>query len=214
MKACSKCSVVKPFEMFTPQKEMRDGWSSWCKRCKAELEAQRRLTRNIRPRAKPIVSNGSKKECLWCHQVLGLSSFPRNKRGRCGRGSYCTNCTRQYHRQPKFRTKHRDATRRYRAKHQERWRFLHRCNMAARRASKRNADTGRVTKEFLLKLYETEICHYCRSFTPRECRTMDHIKPLSKGGLHDPNNLVMACGSCNFSKNNRDLETFLQEVSQ
>lgn len=40
-------------------------------------------------------------------------------------------------------------------------------------------------------------CAYCA----RPMRlSMDHIEPLSRGGAHDPENIVAACTSCNSSK--------------
>ena len=43
-------------------------------------------------------------------------------------------------------------------------------------------------------------CEYCRSEFPMKSLTIDHIKPLSKGGLHVASNLTLACRSCNSSK--------------
>lgn len=46
-------------------------------------------------------------------------------------------------------------------------------------------------------------CEYCGSTTPP--LTRDHIIPLIKGGINIQNNLVLACKSCNSSKNDRDV---------
>ena len=35
---------------------------------------------------------------------------------------------------------------------------------------------------------------------------MDHVLPLSRGGLHEVNNLVPACRKCNFNKHDKTLE--------
>lgn len=45
-------------------------------------------------------------------------------------------------------------------------------------------------------------CAYCR-VTPAE--TIDHVKPLSKGGTNDATNLVPACFSCNSKKGNKNI---------
>lgn len=46
-------------------------------------------------------------------------------------------------------------------------------------------------------------CQYCGSRGVRlEC---DHIHPVSKGGSHDPDNLVTACFLCNRSKRDKTL---------
>ena len=36
MKNCNKCNEIKPYEMFTKEKSVSDGFSRWCKPCKKE----------------------------------------------------------------------------------------------------------------------------------------------------------------------------------
>lgn len=43
-------------------------------------------------------------------------------------------------------------------------------------------------------------CHYCGK---RRVLTIDHVIPLSKGGLHVKENIVPACQSCNSQKKDR-----------
>lgn len=44
-------------------------------------------------------------------------------------------------------------------------------------------------------------CRYCGA---RNCRlTLDHVRPVARGGTHDPSNLVAACYPCNLSKGAR-----------
>ncbi len=45
-------------------------------------------------------------------------------------------------------------------------------------------------------------CVYCNSF---KSLAFDHIKPLSKGGDTTFGNMVLACKSCNSSKNNKNV---------
>lgn len=48
-------------------------------------------------------------------------------------------------------------------------------------------------------------CAYCSiRFLTKEMH-VDHIIPLVKGGCHSPENLTMACKSCNSSKNDKTL---------
>lgn len=46
-------------------------------------------------------------------------------------------------------------------------------------------------------------CPYCKNEFPMKVLTIDHILPLSKGGIHIASNLTLACRSCNSSKSNR-----------
>jgi 5-methylcytosine-specific restriction endonuclease McrA len=213
LKCCSKCIIEKEAAEFSPQRQSKDKLSSWCKACKRQLMKSRRRALGVTPTITPNVVTDVKKECLNCRLVHPLNEFPDSERGRKGKGSYCKKCTREYHRQEKFRLKRRAAVSRYREKHKDRWRFLHRCQQMKRRAWKAAADTGAVTHQFLCQLYLVSTCHYCNKPIPPERRTADHIIPLSKGGLHHPDNMVMSCGSCNSSKSNRSVEEFIKEVS-
>lgn len=50
-------------------------------------------------------------------------------------------------------------------------------------------------------------CVYCGTRDDRpHC---DHVVPVSRGGSHETDNLVTACGSCNSSKNNRRIEEWV-----
>lgn len=59
-------------------------------------------------------------------------------------------------------------------------------------------------------------CHWCGISTPRELMgtyeanapEMDHVVPLSRGGLHIPSNVVCSCRACNGEKSNRDPVSF------
>lgn len=43
-------------------------------------------------------------------------------------------------------------------------------------------------------------CAYCKKPT---AVTVDHLLPVSRGGMDEPENVLPACGSCNSSKHNR-----------
>ena len=50
-------------------------------------------------------------------------------------------------------------------------------------------------------------CAYCG----QEATTVDHIIPISKGGVDHETNLVAACTTCNFGKKDRDAKTFTEK---
>ena len=52
------------------------------------------------------------------------------------------------------------------------------------------------------KIILSEFCSYCGS---QDHLTLDHMIPRMKGGPHSADNLVVACRSCNSSKQGRDL---------
>jgi len=72
---------------------------------------------------------------------------------------------------------------------------------------------GSMTKEFWLeicKLYK-EKCAYCGITLPL---TVDHVLPLSRGGLHEEKNILPACAYCNNSKGNKLLSEWRPTLCQ
>lgn len=63
-------------------------------------------------------------------------------------------------------------------------------------------------KKRLIK--KTVNCPYC-NFALGTSPHLDHIYPVSKGGLNIIENLVWCCSSCNSAKSDKGLITFLQE---
>jgi len=75
-----------------------------------------------------------------------------------------------------------------------------------RRVCKANAITEDVDEQKIYELYDSA-CIYCGS---KESLELDHVVPLSGGGVHAESNLVVACRSCNASKYNKILERWVQ----
>ena len=72
---------------------------------------------------------------------------------------------------------------------------------------------GTFTKEDIKKIYERQKgkCHWCGVKLSFQEKTIDHIKPLVKGGSNWPSNLCIACKPCNSSKKDKDPEDFARE---
>jgi hypothetical protein len=52
-------------------------------------------------------------------------------------------------------------------------------------------------------------CRYCGRKTPEVILELDHIIPISKGGLNEPDNLITSCFECNRGKGKTLLDTVL-----
>lgn len=57
---------------------------------------------------------------------------------------------------------------------------------------------------------QKKVCYWCNIACPNDYH-VDHYHPLSKGGLHEESNLVIACAPCNLRKNAKDPYEFAQE---
>ena len=55
-------------------------------------------------------------------------------------------------------------------------------------------------------------CAYCgKGIEDGISLSLDHIKPYSKGGCNHQSNLVTCCGSCNSSRQDKPVTTFIKE---
>lgn len=199
---CSHCNKAYPPEHY------QRGGGGWCRKCRAENEANRRLDKGMKKRLFAKVTS-TKKECMECHKMKLFSQFNKSSRGTCGVGSYCKPCQSKIHKDRYYdKEKFRENTKRYRAENRERHLAQHRV-VQFNRKSKISATTdGTVTDDFLKTLYGTKCCYYCEKAVPKKDRTADHKKPLARGGKHTAKNLVMACRSCNSSKRDKTEKEF------
>lgn len=79
----------------------------------------------------------------------------------------------------------------------EHYRAYGRSSQIRRHGSKQAADYAEFVRQ--------DPCCYCGS----RGGEADHVQPLANGGAHDPENLTGACKSCNSSKGDMALLTFL-----
>lgn len=83
-----------------------------------------------------------------------------------------------------------------------------------RRAAVKGAP-GDFTKDDLLRQLEKQqgLCFYCHKDLAAK-PTVDHYIPLSKGGTHYPDNIVLACWPCNASKHDTLPADFLLKLNK
>lgn len=193
---CTKC-----------KKPRNSGTSTWCRDCKKKAEADRRRASGIPEKKKWADPGIGKKICRSCERTLSLGCFSLSSRGVKGVQAHCDPCHRLRYRNTDLgRERTRRATSEYRKRHRERWLGQNRVNAARYRGL---LVGGAVSDKFLIELYAKTLCTYCKRYTLESQRTADHVISLNKGGEHSPENLVMACVSCNSSKQDKDLEEWL-----
>ena len=72
----------------------------------------------------------------------------------------------------------------------------------------------RPEKRLALYLRDGLACVYCgASLEAGVTLTLDHLRPVSKGGSNAASNLVTACQTCNSSRKNRPVRGFCRAVA-
>lgn len=73
--------------------------------------------------------------------------------------------------------------------------------------------TSQITKKRALSnAGSVEICPYCDESFSRTMMVLDHIYPVSKGGLDTESNTVLSCDPCNSRKTNKTVAVFCAEM--
>lgn len=133
-----------------------------------------------------LTSDGRRGECKACVKLHNTNYHVANKieNNRRNKAYYYKNKEDALARVKKYRQEKPASSRNYGMK---------------RRALMRNSGMFLVSTKEIEKLY-TQPCIYCGS---KENITIDHVIPLTRGGMHSIGNLAPACSHCNSSKNNR-----------
>ena len=73
-----------------------------------------------------------------------------------------------------------------------------------------------ITPDFITSLFEkAKSCPYCGktmldgSGNMEDLKSLDHLIPIAKGGLHAQHNVTVCCHSCNSSKNSKSFPEWL-----
>jgi 5-methylcytosine-specific restriction endonuclease McrA len=75
------------------------------------------------------------------------------------------------------------------------------------RTTRKVCEDGTLTPAVVQSLFAAAtICPYCRRRLRRRGKTLDHVIPVSRGGIHSITNVLVCCGSCNSRKGTRTLQ--------
>jgi 5-methylcytosine-specific restriction endonuclease McrA len=227
-KRCRRCDTHQPLSEFYKRGVSPDGLHLYCKTCQKFLNAEKHLISRgllVRVPKRPI-----DRRCARCEKRKPLDDFHHMaSKGEHRRSPWCKPCSNAYSRarfaaDPALRAARviwsqewqrsnpdrvRESAARYRAAHPEAVAARHRAWQLAnperakahrvkRQATKKRATVVHFPSAALAERmnYFGNRCWMCRG--PFE--QVDHVKPLSKGGLHILSNLRPACSDCNNRK--------------
>ncbi|PTA69786.1 HNH endonuclease [Deinococcus arcticus] len=149
--------------------------------------------------------NSETRTCRVCRRPLSIENFPKN-RPDGSRHYRCLDCQAAAYRQRYGQDDRRRA-----------FQIAYSMNGSVLR---RFPHLQAVEPGWLAQLFwATPACAYCG--LPNEQNGLgfqiDHIQPLSRGGRHEPQNLVLACAQCNRAKWNltrAEFEEWLARAAQ
>lgn len=203
-KICTKCNTEKDISNFFRRAKNKDGRNSWCKECdqanlnnwrsrnhdKVSEQSKRSYYRNREEKIKRVIE-WSKKNPERHNYFVDLWHRKNKDKVNSSNKKYREN-------NPE---KVREITRNYRTKHPEK-----NTQYNENRRSRKISNGGSISdKEWVsIKIKYGNICLCCGRNDVK--LTMDHIVPLSKGGLHSPDNIQPLCGRCNSRKHNKTID--------
>ena len=161
------------------------------------------------------------RECTVCHQPLPATrEFFYARSDRPGGLQYvCKECNKAAYNHRRGRKEWRENARRWRAAHRDEW-DAYMKEWVTKNADKNAAYTrnraARLRKApghhtaadvQAQRARQKGCCYWCGARVGRRYH-VDHVTALSKGGSNGPENIVIACPPCNWSKYNRSPQEF------
>jgi len=205
MKTCTKCGEAKQADEFYKRRRAKDGLRCQCKACdaaykkgynaehKEENAARNKAWRDANPDkvaaycAEHAEEIAARSRIYRAEHADGVAAYGR---------VYCAD--------------HADEV----AARMREWRQANPEKKAAYKHRRRALQRAATVEDFdIVAVWERDsrTCIYCGA---TDNLTIDHIKPLAKGGAHNPDNLCVACLSCNSSKRATPLIRWLATTSR
>lgn len=187
-KQCNRCGEVKPLQDYPKNAASPDGRYSLCKVCRSKKAKEYR--------ARPEVAAKEKARLAEAYEANKAALLERR------RARYVANKPAERAKQVAWRNANLDQ-------HRQMCRDWAKRNPLKMRAivSKRRAlihgNGGAYSAADVARLMQAqnELCNACRCFL--DDYHVDHVIPISRGGINDASNLQLLCPTCNRSKGNK-----------
>jgi 5-methylcytosine-specific restriction endonuclease McrA len=198
MKLCSRCETEKPLKDFGKNKTRPDGLAFWCKACTSVYFKQY------------LTENPTKNKDYWTKNQDQLKLKKKlnrlNNIHQCReeeKERYWENRDHLLERHKRYYATnpepHKQKSREWAKQNPDRVRELSRIKELSRRARKKNQFVEYVDPKTLYEMHGG-MCGICEQFVSEDNFHVDHVIPLSKGGLHGYVNVQPAHPRCNLSK--------------
>ena len=171
-KICTKCKIDKSLSEYNNNRRYKDGFESWCKKCKSLYYKIDNSSKNYNP--DPYIKE---KKCCCCKQIKPIDNYGFNKLMESGYSSTCKEC--QNKRSNNFKA---------------------RFNMWKRGAKKRRIEFTLTLEE--LEKIPHDICYYTNKPLTLESNRYNTISldRLNNSGGYTKSNVVFCCQFVNYMK--------------
>lgn len=182
MNECTKCKLFKDVSNFVKDNHRPSGLYAWCRDCVKEQDRERRQ------RSRADIEVPEKRECNRCHDIKPLTEehFGRNRTELYGFQYECKPCKRARNKAARAKKQWNEASR---------WQMM-----------KANGPMDRITYPAIFQR-DNGICAVCAEPVDNSLKrpdlmsgSVDHIKPLSRGGTHTFDNVQLTHLMCNYEK--------------
>jgi hypothetical protein len=206
MKVCSKCGKEWPatLEYFQACNKVKSGLRSECKECtkKYYKENKNRILENSKKRYRENPQAKHEYDAIYRFNNLEVKHAK-------DREYYKKNSDNIKSHVAKWYKNNKQHVLKYQKQHQENNKDYYRdikniCNHKRRAYKKQLPNSFNKNDWTTCKESFNHQCAYCGKHLKN--LTQDHFIPISKGGEYTKNNIIPACGSCNYSKQDADFE--------
>lgn len=208
-KKCSTCKEEKDLSLFTKYKKSIDGVHNQCRACrkkyniknKDKISKKNKEWRENNPEKKKLLDkkyqekNRDKlKEYNKIYYIENIEKFKIYNKEYCSaHKEEAIERVRRYRETPKGKSSKKN--------------YEHK-----RRTEKRKGDVS--TNQLLELIEKSSECYWCKESLSDKVTHIDHLVPLSRGGLHTISNLRVTCSKCNLKKGNKTPEEYLDYINR
>lgn len=202
-KICNECKIELALSCFYKRKSTGVGVRSICKNCE----------KHYKHRNKEKIAEQNKKYCLINKEKIAQKKKEYANKNKDHISEY----------QKQYRTRNKTKLSEYIKQYTETYyklnvekikenakkyrqtligKMVQKNNKHKRRAIVKQGDVS--TKQLLELQQNAKVCYWCKCSLKNKKVHIDHYTPLSKGGKHTQDNLVVSCDKCNLQKNAKD----------
>lgn len=211
-KICTKCKIEKPIKDFNIRTDTGKHRSQ-CKQCvqeRSSITSKAYYEKN----KKEIIKRTSETQRKNREKY---NEYSKKWRSRNIKKSL-ENCRKWREKNKDYATKHRENNIEKYKEYERRYNSTEKGKINAKNKNSKRREfvkNGSLSNSEIIKLRKkTNKCYWCNSIIVENNFHIDHYTPLSKGGKHDINNIVIACPTCNLKKCSKDPFTYAQQIGR